>query len=77
MKNLLIDYFQGKFFTELINRLYAEALKYKVITSRKLKSRFEVPVGKIITSGGEDEVFMAYLLNSNPFNLSIYMPGKC
>ncbi|KAK6108268.1 Ion channel family protein [Brugia pahangi] len=46
----------AKFFTEFINRSYAEVLKYKVITSRKLKSRFEVPVDEIIVSGGEDEV---------------------
>ncbi|KAL3984910.1 Ion channel family protein [Acanthocheilonema viteae] len=46
----------AKFFTEFMNRLYAEVLKHKVITSRRLKSRFEVPIDEIIISGGEDEV---------------------
>ncbi|CAG9537411.1 unnamed protein product [Cercopithifilaria johnstoni] len=46
----------AKFFTEFLNRSYAEVLKYKVITSRKLKNRFEVPIDEIIISGGDDEV---------------------
>ncbi|VDK67040.1 unnamed protein product [Onchocerca ochengi] len=46
----------AKFLPEFINRVYAEVLKYKVITSRKLKSRFEVPVDEIIISGADEEV---------------------
>uniref|UniRef100_A0A915PRW3 Fibronectin type-III domain-containing protein n=1 Tax=Setaria digitata TaxID=48799 RepID=A0A915PRW3_9BILA len=69
----------AKFFTEFINRTYAEVLKYKVITSRKLKSRFEVPIDKIIVAGGEDEVaefLWAHLENAHfvevPF-IAIYI----
>ncbi|VDO24880.1 unnamed protein product [Onchocerca flexuosa] len=46
----------AKFLPEFINRVYAEMLKYKVITSRKLKSRFEVPIDEIIISGADEEV---------------------
>lgn len=39
-----------------MNRSYAEVLKYKVVTNRKVKNRFEVPIDEIIISGGDDEV---------------------
>ncbi|VDK36099.1 unnamed protein product [Gongylonema pulchrum] len=46
----------AKFCTEFINRVYAEVLKYKFVTSRKFHNRAEVPIHEIIIAGGEDEV---------------------
>lgn len=50
------NYLQAKFCTEFINRMYAEVLKYKFVTSRKFHNRSEVPIDEIIIAGGEEEV---------------------